>query len=234
MPPYSGVCFMKALFFFILFPFTSNAFQIDSMIKVADSNNENHLIVTGNSSSREFLYITLSELISDENNQTKEIVYNADNISIWPIVAQPAEIIVSNGEQVKVDIVKKYEASSNDRVFGIMFTPDIINKNVTNKYNIPFGYKTWFIVPGTSKLTGRIDVYKGKEPYKYIINNDTNKVLDINIKSCDGAKKECLNNLLLKPWTKKNVTLENNKQSHVFIFYAYESGSKKEVKRISL
>ncbi|EDZ6276216.1 hypothetical protein GSC38_004785, partial [Salmonella enterica] len=104
---------MKALFFFILFPFTSNAFQIDSMIKVADSNNENHLIVTGNSSSREFLYITLSELISDENNQTKEIVYNADNISIWPIVAQPAEIIVSNGEQVKVDIVKKYEASSN-------------------------------------------------------------------------------------------------------------------------
>ncbi len=221
------------LLIFILFPFTSNAFQIDSMIKVANSNNENHLIVTGNSSSREFIYVTLSELIS-KDNKTKEITYNADNASKWPIVAEPAEIVVSNGEEVKVSIVKKYKESSNDRIFGITFTPDTINKNTNQKYSLPFGYKTWFIVPGTSKLTGQIDVVKDQKPNKYIISNDTNKALDITINLCDTSEKMCRASLLLKPWTKKDITLANSRKNPTFIFHAYENGSKQEVKRISL
>lgn len=82
---------------------------------------------------------------------------------LWPISAEPADIIISSGEQVKIKINKNYTPVGGDRIFGINFSPDTLNDNDRNQYNIPFGYKAWLIVPGTESESGTVDVSKVSE-----------------------------------------------------------------------
>lgn len=209
---------MKLIYFFLFLPFTVNAFTVDSMIKV--SGKENYFLVSGNSNDREYLYITLSELISDKNNRSHEMFFDASNATTWPVVAEPADVIVSAGEQVKIKIIKNYASSGNDRIFGVTFTPDVLDENSGKKYNLPLGYKSWFIVPGTDPVTGSPEARKGEHTRDYIISNNTNKVMNVKINYCSHpGEKDCTAQIITRPYSDKKVSLGNNVTSAEIDFY---------------
>lgn len=222
---------MKLIYLFLFLPFVTQAFQVDSMIKIADK--EDYFIVTGNDQRREYVYITLSELISSNGSKPQEISYDASNVTAWPVVAEPSELVISSGEQVKVKINKNYGLSGNDRVFGVTFTPDIINARKENDVNIPFGYKAWFIIPGQDALKGDITVTKGRNPGEYFVHNKTNKVLDVRINTCPkGERGKCKSKLITRPWSSKKVNLDKKAVNAEFEFFSLTGDSKEVIKRI--
>lgn len=225
---------MKFIYFFLFSSFSVNAFTVDSMVKVAGK--ENYFLVSGNSNDREYLYITLSELISDKNNRSHEVVFDANNVTAWPVVAEPADVIVSAGEQVKIKIIKNYVSSGNDRIFGVTFTPDVLDENSGKKYNLPLGYKSWFIVPGTDPITGSPGARKGEHTGDYIISNSTNKVMNVKINYCDHpGEKDCTAQIITRPYSDKKVSLGNNVTSAEIDFYTVSGEQNKTaVKKIKL
>ncbi|HCK0391762.1 TPA: hypothetical protein NM844_000921 [Salmonella enterica] len=228
---------MRLIFFLIsLMPLTSSAFDIDGMIKVSDT--EDFFLVNGSGSGREYLYVTLSELISDQNNKYHEIIFDAGNVTIWPIIAEPSEVIVSKGEQVKVKIIKKYHSSGADRIFGVTFTPDVIEPNKegkNKKINLPLGYKSWFIVPGKEPMIGTLNVRKGEHTGDYIINNNTNKVMNIKVNYCNYANEHgCITQIISRPYAEKKVSLGSNVKLAEIEFYNISGDQAKPVKKIKL
>ncbi|EMW72913.1 hypothetical protein EC2747800_3437 [Escherichia coli 2747800] len=221
---------MKILYSFLLFPFFSCAFSVDSMIKF--SGEDDFFLVNGNSKEREYIYVTLSELISEKNNRRDEIFYNADNVPLWPISAEPTDIIISSGEQVKIKINKNYTPVGGDRIFCINFSPDTLNDNDRNQYNIPFGYKAWLIVPGTESESGTVDVSKVSEKNKYIIKNNTNKVMDVWADYCGSYNNnKCRVQLITRPYSEKKIEIDSNNNPIEFTFSIYIGRERKLIKR---
>lgn len=221
---------MKILYSLLLLPFFASAFSIDSMVRF--SGKDDFFQVSGNGKDREYVYVTLSELISDKNNKHHEIFYDASNVTSWPVSAEPSEIIVAPGEQVRVRINKNYKSSGEDRIFGIMFTPDVLHDQSINRYNIPFGYKAWLIVPGTDPLSGSLDVNKAIKKNAYIIKNDTNKVISVQTDYCGKSElKNCKSQLISRPYSEKEIEINSNGSPVEFNFYAGEGSGEKSIKR---
>lgn len=224
---------MKILYPLLLLPFYTYAFSIDSMIKFSDK--DDFFLVNGNSNDREYVYITLSELISDKNNRHHEIFYDAGNVTRWPISAEPSEIIVSYGEQVRVGINKNYRPAGEDRIFGINFSPDTLHDKNSNQYNIPFGYKAWLIVPGTDPVSGTVDVSKTTGKNRYVVKNGTNKVMDVRAEYCGSDNdKKCKSQLIVRPYSEKNIELDSNGYPVEFSFSVSTGNEKKIIKRTIL
>lgn len=228
---------MRLIFFLIsLMPLTSSAFNIDGMIKVSDT--EDFFLVNGSGNGREYLYVTLSELISDQNNKYHEVIYDANNVTIWPIIAEPSEVIISQGEQVKVKILKNYHSSGADRIFGVTFTPDVIETNKEGKekkINLPLGYKSWFIVPGKEPMVGSLNVRKGEQTGDYIINNNTNKVMNIKVNYCSFTNESgCVTQIISRPHSDKKISLGSNVKLAEIEFFTISGDQTKPVKKVKL
>lgn len=224
----------KWLSFLILTPPLSQAFTVDSLIKF--SNDQDYFLVTGNDENkREYINIVLSELVTHPGRSSQEINYTAENIAQWPIIAEPTEIIVDSREQVKVKIVKNYTASTEDRIFGITFTPDNLSQNEDKSYDLTFGYKTWYIIPGSKSITGSLDMTKLKNIGDYQIRNQTNKVVVVKLNYCDSilrSEKNCQGNLVVAPYTNKSISL-GAKATHIEAKF-HINGNKDPVKTMQL
>ncbi|EPC4783751.1 hypothetical protein Q1B84_004776 [Salmonella enterica] len=226
---------MKLIYSFLLLSFTASAFNTDSMVKISESEQEDYFLVSGSGSGREYVYVTLSELISDGNNKSHEVVFDASNVTIWPVVAEPSEIIVSSGEQVKVKITKNYVPSGEDRIFGITFTPDVLNQEQGKTYNIPLGYKSWFIVPGNEPLVGNVSTRKGEHKGDYVISNNTNKVMNVKITYCNAPDgKNCMVQMTSRPYSDKKISLGDKVTSAEMAFYTVSGKQNKPFKKIKL
>lgn len=203
------------------------------------SNREDFFIIKGNNeSSREYVYIKLSELITSPNKKSHEIDYTNKNVRDWPIIADPAEIIVESGEEVKVKILKNYPDSENDRIFGLTFIPDTINSKEDKKYNISFGYKTWFVIPSNAPMVGTLSAYKGNKLGDYAIKNDTNKVMEVTLDYCNqklsGKEDKCTGQLIAAPYSTKNFSLGKDVNSVEIKFYLGGSSKKEPVKKVTI
>lgn len=214
-------------------PFSVHAFNVDSMVKYYDK--EDFFIVTGDKKGeREYIYTTISEL-TKINERDVEINFSSSAVSSWPILTEPSDIVLGNGEQVKVKIDKIYQKSGDDRIFGITFTPDLINSHEKKNYNIGFGYKVWMIVLGDSPLRGDMSVARGNMPGDYIVKNNTNKVLEVNINYCGDERrlKSCQGQLFLRPGGSKKAELGSKARNAVFSFYS-GGDNNKPLKKINL
>lgn len=226
----------KLLSLLMLVSTHSPAFTVDSMIKF--SNEEDYFLVTGNDDKqREFINITLSEWISHSTHQSHEINYTAENTAQWPIIAEPTEIIVDSDEQVKVKIAKNYTQSDDDRVFGITFTPDTLSHNQEKSYALTFGYKTWYIIPGSQPMKGYLDVTKQKKVGDYIIHNQTNKVMVVKLDYCHKTtdnNENCLAEFIAAPYTNKAISLGEMAMHIEAKFYIGGNDNKDPVKTVNI
>ncbi|EDI1752819.1 hypothetical protein SIL91_004998 [Salmonella enterica] len=224
-----------SLSFLSFLSFAASAFNVDSMTKVSESEQEDYFLVSGGGHGREYVYVTLSELISDGNNKSHEVVFDASNVTVWPVVAEPSEIIVSSGEQVKVKIAKNYVSSGVDRIFGITFTPDVLDENQGKVYNISLGYKSWFIVPGSDPLAGDVSARKGERKGDYVISNNTNKVMNVKFTYCNSpGGKDCVVQMTTRPYSDKKVSLGDKVTSTEIGFYTISGDKNTPVKKIKL
>ncbi|EKN4706584.1 hypothetical protein JE941_002713 [Yersinia ruckeri] len=224
---------MYKIFWCFLLPFSAHAFNVDSMVKYY--NKEDSFILTGDKKdSREYIYTTISELTA-VNGESVENNLSSSSVASWPVIAEPSEIILSDGDQVKVKIEKIYESSGGDRIFGITFTPDLMGKNDNKNYNIGFGYKAWMIVPGNNPLQGDMSVARSDALGSYVIKNGTNKVLEVDINYCGDnvLEKTCSGQLFIRPGVVKKTVLGSQARNAVFSFYS--GGDKnKPLKKINL
>lgn len=226
---------MKLIYSLFFLPFAVSAFNVDSMIKISGAAQENYFLVSGNKHSREYIYITLSELISDKNNKHHEVIFDASNVTVWPVLAEPSELIVPFGEQVKVKIIKNYISSSTDRIFGITFTPDVLDESQGEQYHLPLGYKSWFIVPGSGPMVGNVSARRGEHRGDYIISNNTNKVMNVKITYCnDPDEKDCVAQITTRPYADKQISLGDKVSSPEIDFYTISGDQSKPVKKIKL
>ncbi len=224
-----------SLSFLSFLSFAASAFNVDSMTKVSESEQEDYFLVSGGGHGREYVYVTLSELISDGNNKSHEVVFDASNVTVWPVVAEPSEIIVSSGEQVKVKIAKNYVSSGVDRIFGITFTPDVLDENQGKVYNISLGYKSWFIIPGSDPLAGDVSARKGERKGDYIISNNTNKVMNVKFTYCNSpGGKDCVVYMTTRPYSDKKVSLGDKVTSTEIGFYTISGDKNTPVKKVKL
>lgn len=227
---------MKFIYSLLLLSFTASAFNIDSVIKIAGQDEkENYFLVSSGGNGREYIYVTLSELISDGNNKSHEVTFDASNVTVWPVMAEPADIIVSSGEQVKVKIIKNYATSGSDRIFGITFTPDVLDQNQGERYSVPLGYKAWFIIPGSDPVTGSVSARKGEQKGDYVISNNTNKVMNVKFTYCTSpGEKGCISQITTRPYSDKKVSLGDKATSAEIEFYTISGDQKTPVKKIKL
>ncbi|EFM8799895.1 hypothetical protein H9N62_004938 [Escherichia coli] len=224
---------MYWLFIFFLLPISAYAFNVDSMVKY--HNKDNYFVLTGDKKdSREYIYTTITELTT-ENGKNIEKEFMSSNISSWPVITEPSEIILGEDDKVRVKVDKTFENTKEDRVFGITFTPDLLGGGQGKKYNIGFGYKVWMVVPGNSPLKGDVSVVSGGVQGGYIINNNTNKFIEMDVNYCgnDPESSSCKGQLFIRPNSDKKLILEKKVKNVVFRFYI--NGDKnKEIKTISL
>lgn len=226
---------MKLIYSLFFLPFAASAFNVDSMIKISGAEQDNYFLVSGSKHSREYIYITLSELISDKNNKHHEIIFDANNVTVWPVVAEPSELIVPFGEQVKIKIIKNYISSGADRIFGITFTPDVLGESQGEQYHLPLGYKSWFIVPGSEPMVGNMSARRGEHKGDYIISNNTNKVMNVKITYCDTPGKiGCMAQITTRPYANKQISLGDKVTSPEIEFYTVSGDQNTPVKKIKL
>ena len=204
---------------FLLLPFSAHAFNIDSMVKYY--NKDNFFILTGDKKeTREYIYTTITELTVSNGKDVERELLSSD-VARWPIIAEPSEILLNDGEQVKVKIEKNHVDSNEDRIFGITFTPDLISNKGDKNYNIGFGYKVWMIVPGKQKIQGDMSVMRGASLGDFIISNKTNKVVEVDVNYCKDASatKSCRGQLVIRPRADKKISLGIRAGKAEFSFY---------------
>ncbi|EDN6746595.1 hypothetical protein RQ094_003883 [Salmonella enterica] len=230
---------MRFLSVLILLPSLSNAFTVDAMFKYA--NKEDFFIIKGDKKQeREYLYITLSELSTPSEGKSGEMDFSPETVSSWPVLVQPSEIALDEGEQVKVKVIKNDNVppSLNDRIFGLTFVPDVLKNQRDKTYNVMFGYKVWFIVPGQGPLTGDVTVIKDFHGGDYTVKNGTNKVLAVDINYCTQGEKrsnDCSNQLIAGPGSVKKVSLGQQIRTAEFSFYPGSENNKNNlVKKVRL
>ncbi|EUD07276.1 hypothetical protein [Providencia alcalifaciens] len=224
---------MKIIYSLLFISAFSHAFSVDSMIKY--SNKEDYFLITGNNQNkREYINVTISELLYKKDAPPREINYTAKNIEDWPILIDPAEIIVDSGEQVKVKITNNSKPN-NDRIFGITFTPDIQNNKELHDYNLDFGFKTWYIIPGNTPMEGTLTAQKGIKNGEYIISNQTNKIVEVKLNYCNNKNEtNCKGQLITAPYTEKKIHLDKKQKNIMIDFYLGYNDKKEPIKRIKI
>lgn len=207
------------------------AFQVSTLYKVFDIDNNNYITLTGDNTQREYIYTTLSQVTVTPTGDLKEDALKPEDIAQWPVIIEPGEIVLNTGEEIRLSITKNVETIVNDRVLGISFIPEQTQSG-QHKDNtglqMAIGYKTWLFIPGSSALEGNVKTTrKGQQVF---IENRTNKVLRVVIENCKEVNTEpCSGFVFSLPNTTKIVEVNESKATLTIYTIANAEEKLKEV-----
>ncbi|EKN3347920.1 hypothetical protein NE897_10310 [Yersinia ruckeri] len=228
---------MKSFYFSLLFlcsmvSLNAYAFKVDSLLKVMDDKDNNIILSSDRADGREFIHVNLSAIIMSGENKWKEIPLDPNNVSTWPVLIEPGEIVLDAGDEVRVKIIRNTAYQPDDRVIGVSFIPDPESMKINNSsLQVSVGYKTWLVIPGTNKFTG--DINAKRDGQKITINNTSNKIIRVLPQDCaSSGPSECLSNIISLPGTTKEIDAESS-VSTTLSFYDFSELSKK-IKEVTL
>lgn len=184
----------------------ARAFQIDTLTRVIDKDNE-YLEITGEHD-REYIYTQLTQIFTDNKEGIREIPLNPEQVSAWPVIVEPGEIVLDNGDKVRVRITRNGPRRDEDIVLGLAFIPEKVSGKSAKSLGlqISVGYKAWLFIPGKAPLQGLVTAHK--ENGKLVIDNATNKILRMVPGGCDaGIKEECAGSVISLPGLRKQITV---------------------------
>lgn len=194
-----------SVFFFIFFSAYAPAFQVDTLSKIITKDDDS-LILTGDTG-REYLYTSLSRVRVDRAGNIHEDLLAPEDIENWPVIVEPGEMILDQGDEVRVRINRNGPQNQNDIVLGLSFTPESTTNNSSkgSGLQISVGYKAWLFIPGKAPLSGDVTAYR--KATKIVINNNTNKILRIMIHGDNSTESDngSDNSLISLPGTKKEI-----------------------------
>ncbi|WP_336285977.1 hypothetical protein [Citrobacter arsenatis] len=206
------------------------AFHIDTLMRVVEKDTE-YLEITGEHE-REYIYTQLTQVITDKNGEIKERPLNPEQVSSWPIIVEPGEIVLNKSDKVRVRITRNGQQQDNDQVMGLAFIPEKVSGKPAESsgLNIAVGYKAWLFILGKSLLKGQVTATR-KDGY-LVIDNMTNKILRIVPMGCsEYDKEECRGALISLPQTRKQIDVTDGIRSlDIYLI----NDSQKKVKVITL
>ncbi|MGY0144671.1 hypothetical protein [Edwardsiella tarda] len=216
---------------FFLFPLSANAFKVDSLLKVMNDEDDYITLISDQESGREFIHINLSTVEISGEKKGKEIPFDPQSVSLWPIIIEPSEIVLDAGDEVRVRITRNATNQANDLLVGATFIPDAKALRVKDStLQVSVGYKTWIVIPGSDPLLGEIEAKRDGE--SIVINNFSNKIIRALPDECiNTTPDECLSNIILLPGATKKV--KNSRRKSVISFYDFSSKNK-AIKKISI
>lgn len=215
----------------IIFPAFTRAFQVDTLSRIMTTDHD-YLLLTGDSG-REYLYTELSRVKVDRAGNINETPLTPEHIQDWPVIVDPGEIVLDQGDEVRVRINRNGPLRQDDIVLGLSFIPESAagKEKSGSGLQIAVGYKVWLFIPGTAPLRG--DVTASRQGDKIVINNATNKILRVAVSYCSspGAGKCDDNSIISLPGTRK--TLNATEGKYVLDVYGTDRMQKK-IKVITL
>ncbi|EIZ7192393.1 molecular chaperone [Salmonella enterica] len=222
---------LPVIFLSIFFSAYAPAFQVDTLSKIILKDDDS-LILTGDTG-REYLYTSLSRVRVDRMGNIHEDLLTPENIENWPVIVDPGEVILDQGDEVRVRINRNGPQDQDDIVLGLSFIPErtINNRAKGSGLQVSVGYKAWLFIPGKAPLSGDVTAYR--KANKIIIDNTTNKILRIMVHGDNrsGSGDGTDNSLMSLPGTKKEIDATKGKL--ILDFYGIDSAQKK-VKELTL
>ncbi len=222
---------LSVIFLSIFFPVCSSAFQVDTLSKIISKDNDS-LILTGDTG-REYLYTSLSRVRVDRGGNIHEDLLDPEDIENWPVIVDPGEVILDQGDEVRIRINRNGPQSPDDIVLGLSFIPENTTNNSAkgSGLQISVGYKTWLFIPGKKPLRGDVTAYR--KATKIVIDNNTNKILRIMVHgdNSSGSDNGTDNSLISLPGTKKEIDAIKGKL--ILDFYGID-GAQEKIKELTL
>ncbi|HFW3090908.1 TPA: hypothetical protein ACIBE3_004583 [Salmonella enterica subsp. enterica serovar Reading] len=176
------------------------------------SKDDNSLILTGDTG-REYLYTSLSRVRVDSAGDIHEDLLEPEDIENWPVIVEPGEVILDQGDEVRVRINRNGPQNQDDIVLGLSFIPERTTRKRGggSGLQIAVGYKTWLFIPGSAPLKGNVTARRKSD--QIIIDNATNKILRIMIRgeNSDDSGNATDNSLMSVPGTTKEINATKGK-----------------------
>lgn len=216
---------LPVIFVSIFFSVCASAFQVDTLSKIITKDDDS-LVLTGDTG-REYLYTSLSRVRVDHAGNIHEDPLAPEDIESWPVIVDPGEVILDQGNEVRVRINRNGPQDQDDIVLGLSFIPESTtnNKAKGSGLQVSVGYKAWLFIPGNAPLSG--DVTASRKANKIVIDNTTNKILRIMVhgNNSPGSSNATDNSLMSLPGTKKEI--DATKSELIIDFYGIDSTQKK-------
>ncbi|WP_421335585.1 hypothetical protein [Aeromonas veronii] len=188
------------------------AFSVDSMFKI-DNGKDNFLLLKNTTNRVEFINVRLSK-ITVEQGKVQEQPFDTEDFLHWPVYTTPSSIILDPGSAERVSIVRVNKENKEDAMVGISLIPDTLS-SFNNSVDVSVGYKAWYLMPGSSEMTGRLTASRDSQG-NIVLRNQTNKHLSMTINACGDKSftdKECISSLFMLSGTSKEVALSTLKGS---------------------
>ncbi|EFO7850954.1 hypothetical protein HMI96_002149 [Salmonella enterica] len=222
---------LPVIFLSMFFSAYAPAFQVDTLSKIILKDDDS-LVLTGDTG-REYIYTSLSRVRVDRGGNIHEAILAPDDIENWPVIIEPGEVILDQGDEVRVRINRNGPQDKDDIVLGLSFIPESTTNNSPKGtgLQISVGYKAWLFIPGSAPLSGDVTAYR--KANKIIINNTTNKILRIMVHGDNrsGSGNGTDNSLMSLPGTKKEIDATKGKL--ILDIYGID-GMQKKVKELVL
>ncbi|ECH6755555.1 TPA: hypothetical protein ACGT6A_004373 [Salmonella enterica] len=221
---------LPVIFVSIFFSVCASAFQVDTLSKIITK--DDSLLLTGDTG-REYLYTSLSRVRVDHAGNIHEDPLAPEDIENWPVIVDPGEVILDQGDEVRVRINRNGPQNQDDIVLGLSFIPESTtnNKAKGSGLQVSVGYKAWLFIPGNAPLSGDVTAYR--KANKIVIHNTTNKILRIMVHGDNSSENSNTtdNSLMSLPGTKKEI--DATKSELTIDFYGIDSTQKK-IKELTL
>lgn len=208
----------------------ARAFQTDTLTRVIDKDTQ-YIEITGEHD-REYIYTQLTQVLTDKQDGLREVPVNPEQVSSWPVIVEPGEIVIDKADKIRVRITRNGPQQDEDRVSGLAFIPENVHGKQIQRsgLQISVGYKVWLFIPGKAPLKGQITAFR--KDGKVIIENMTNKIVRIVPDGCaENNKSECSGTVISLPQTRKQLeTAEHVRTLDIYLI----NDSQKKIKVITL
>lgn len=224
--------FCRRTILIILFFIMSDAraFQIDTLTRVIDKDTQ-YIEITGEHD-REYIYTQLTQVLMDKQDGLREVPVNPEQVSSWPVIVEPGEIVIDKADKIRVRITRNGPQQDEDRVSGLAFIPEKVHDKQIQRsgLQISVGYKVWLFIPGKASLKGQITAFR--KDGKVIIENMTNKIVRIVPDGCaEKNKSECNGTVISLPQSSKQLeAAEHVRTLDIYLI----NDSQKKIKVITL
>lgn len=208
------------------------AFSVDSLFKI-DSGKDNYLLLKNTTGRTEFVNVRLSHL-SIEKGEVIEKPFKTEEFMNWPIYSSPSSVILDPGGAERVSLVRMNKDNEQDMLIGVSLLPDTLS-SFNNSVDISVGYKSWYLVPGQSTMTGQLIAKRNAG--ELLLDNNTNKHLSVSIDGCGNSEfsdQDCASTLFLLSGASKTIPISALKGKGKKINIRYYDALKRTVKDIAV
>lgn len=211
-----------------------SAFSVDSMFKI-DNGKDNYLLLKNTTNRVEFVNVRMSK-ITVEQGEVKEHPFDTEDFLHWPVYTTPSSVILDPGGAERVSIIRVNKDNKEDTMVGISLIPDTLS-SFNNSVDVSVGYKAWYLMPGSSEMTGRLTASRDGKG-NIVLNNQTNKHISMTVNACGDKNftdKTCISSLFMLAGTSKNMAISSLKgRSSNLIYIRYHDVLKKYVHEIEI